>query len=590
MHPQISEFRLNDRPWRLDWLGRIIYPGTSQSEPYIMAYLSELKPEYGKVLSNDALANPEQHHSVPIKIGQLPLLNIGSVWCDGIPQPPAEAPKELEIELHHSQIDLVPFNGQVEIDGESMPALGARQYRIGSDANREVAGSWLAIAYNPTPSLQFVAIPCTAIFQKCVATSPKAIRRLVYGHLDKIIDLDRSFYTRRPNSLYVTLFKDFRDKEVASLVNLVVDPVGIREYGRFRNELVTESANFDQTRSGTYSKTFIKMGLPFSNPVNLRLRGKYLPFGGNAESGTSKRWGFLATEIVDLTVRLVFDDLVIGRKNSGKQGENAGDPDLPTAYGTKSISAGDDPLVQPVTSVPIDPAKDLEARSLEACGGFNVIGLKVTPAEKDEQHYRAAPGAGEDLGDVDPDGTGTTGDPVGPDGRLIEIDVDPTSVPKVPVTLEQFLATLDRLASSGLAFKTVATTKFFRTKAQHVINYLPRRIRNVRSWHLISDDARAEPRGYVAAEIRLGATWHYLIELERKGNEALALAHIREYAGARIEPSRLHQFMIDVARANGWNATEEYPHWVYRPIRHTPSKGIDTFARAIATRFNRVPT
>ena len=131
MLPQLSEFRFNDRPWRLSWLGRIVYPGNSQSEPHIMAYLSELKPDYRNVLSNASLMDPEQHHSVPIKIGQLPLLDIGSVWQDGIPQPPTEALKELEVELHHSQIDLIKFDGKVEIDGESTPVLGARQYRIG---------------------------------------------------------------------------------------------------------------------------------------------------------------------------------------------------------------------------------------------------------------------------------------------------------------------------------------------------------------------------------------------------------------------------------------------------------------------------
>jgi hypothetical protein len=75
--------------------------------------------------------------------------------------------------------------------------------------------------------------------------------------------------------------------------------------------------------------------------------------------------------------------------------------------------------------------------------------------------------------------------------------------------------------------------------------------------------------------------WHYLIELQRKGDAALALAHIREHDGSRIERRKLELFMLDVARANGWNAADDYKRWVYEPIRHTPSKGASAFAQSI---------
>lgn len=582
MTTQIEELRFNGRPWRLDWIGRLSFPSSSQSEPRISVYLSELDPRYRKVLSNESLAEPRKHRVAAIKVGQLPLLRIGSVWLDGVPCSPAQPLDEVDLVLHHSQIDLLPFDGAVEIDGESTPVLPSHRYRIGAIASREVSGSWLAIAHNPSPGLRFVAIPSTVLFQKCMATSPKAIRRLVYGQLDKIIDPQCGFYASKPDTFYVNLFKDFRDAEAPALASLIADPVGRREYYRFRNTLVIESANFDRSHPESYPQTHIKMGLPFSNPVQMKVRGKFLPFEVTRDGEKVKLWGFLATEIIDLKVRLVFEHLVVDRKNSGKQGANAGDPDLPYAFGPKVKAPTEEAEpVQPLTSDE-DPATNLDKLSLEACGGFTPVGLNVITEAKEVQQYQAWPVTPVEGAPFE--GVGTTGDARGSSG-LAEANLEPQPVPKCPITLEHFLETLDLLGKRNLPFKSLIVSDVYRKVRDHVVNYLPRNIKNVRSWHLASDSPHAVPRGYVVAGLFRGGVWHYLVELERKGSEALALAYVRHHAGEEIDRRRFHYFMIDVARENGWNAVDDYKHWVYQPIRHTPSRGATAFANAIATRL-----
>ncbi len=585
MTVQIQEFRFNDRPWRLDWLGRIDYSGSSQSEPRILAYLSELRPVPGKLLSNDSLAESREQRVVPIKIGQLPLLKIGSMWIDGVSHPPPQPHDEVDLVLQHDQIDLVRFDGNVEIDGESTPVLSARRYRIGANASRELAGSWIAVAYNPTSSLQFVAIPSVVLFQTCAATSPKAIRRLVFGQIDKIVDPEHGFYRDQPDTYYVNLFKDFRDSEAPALANLVADTVARAEFRRFRDSLVVQSANFDRSRGGSHPETHIKFGLPFSNPVKLRVRGKFLPL--EIQRDGKKLWGFLATEIVDLEARLVFDKLVVDRKNSSQQGENAGDPDLPYAFGptVKNPVAEVEP-VQPLTSA-LDPASNLEMLSLEACAGFRPVDLTLVSEAKAVQHYQAwsvvSPEDGSDFG-----GQAATGELQGTSSGLAEANVDPQPTPNFPVKLDAFLKALAILASKDMRFTTLVTSTTHRKVGEHVVNYLPRRIKNVRNWNLTSNDPPAVPRGYVVAELQRGGVWHYLIDLERKDSKktgSLALAYIRHHAGERIEPSRLGGFMVDVAKESGWNAIEFYKQWVYTPIRHTPSRGVEAFASAIAAKF-----
>src|SRR5579859_5454728 len=221
MSVRIEEFRFNQSPWRISWLGRIVYPSESETDAKICVHLSELRTSWGDALSNSALAelsseedrpaNPgEAHRLTYVNVGLLPLLTIGSVWIDGVSQPLSTDRKLRSFEVHNAQFDLVSFDGCIAIDGQSFPVLAANRYRIGGAASRQCARSWIAVAYNPDPRTLFVGIPSTVLFQHCLATSPKAIRRLIFGQLDKIVGADHGFCEESPDTFYVNLFKDFR--------------------------------------------------------------------------------------------------------------------------------------------------------------------------------------------------------------------------------------------------------------------------------------------------------------------------------------------------------------------------------------------
>lgn len=576
---QIKEFQFDGNLWRLDWLGRLSYPQSVQSEPDISVYLSQIRADYKSVLANDALADPLQHRIAKVKVGQLPLLRIGSVWSDGVPSPRRGTLHEVDLELNHSQIELVRFDSQIVIDGEPQPVLPARGLRIGLKASREVAGSWLAVAHNPTPNLRYVLLPSTLLFQSCLFTSPKAVRRLVYGQLDKVVDSGSGFLEGKPDTFYVNLFKDFRNAEAPALANLVADPIGCEQYRQFRNALVIATANFDRSRPDAELDTHIKLGLPFSKPVHLKVRGKYLPITRSDAGNSVSRWGFLATEIVDLKVQLAFENLVVGRKNNSKQGSNAGDPNLPYAFEPneeKTPTAESEP--QQLSSTQ-EPESYLEKISLEAYGGFQPLNLNIVTEDKDVQKYRAWPV--KEVERPDFEGGGTTGDTHGSGSGLAEVDLVTDPTPKSPVSLNLFIETLQELGRQGRPFKTIEASTNFRKIDEWIVSFLPRKIKGVRSWHLTSNEVNATPRGYIAAELLWSGCYHYLIELERKGNEALALAHIRHHAGSQLPPQQIQTLMVNVAKANGWNALEDYKNWIYQPVRHTLSKGAEAFAKSI---------
>ncbi|MGC8099445.1 hypothetical protein [Metapseudomonas otitidis] len=574
MTVQIEEFKFNDKPWRITWLGRLIYPPSSSStEPRITVHLIELLPNFGDPLSTKSQSEPPKYQKVTVKVGFIALLKIGSVWLNGV-RVPVQL-KNIECTLEHEKCHLARFDSKVRIGASWEPIFAPNRYRVGREALIESSDSWVVVLYDPTPQLRLLVIPATALFQQALATSPKAVRHLVYGKLDKIVDPSSAPLQDDPNTFYMVLFKDFHDLEGPALANLIADPIASNEYTRFRNALTIESVNH---REQGQPPAHIKLNLPFTNPVQLKANGKFMPFEVQRGETKSTEWGFLATEITDLQVRLCFDRLVIDRKNNAKKGLNADSPDLIPAFGGKTRSSVE--LDVPVLTSKDEPADHLEAACIEASGNVLDPSLELVDDQKLVQKYRSRARATHVTGE--PDGTASTGDLSGK-GSTTELHVETIPTPKIPVTLDEFFKVLALVIDAGYLFRTIPVSSSFRQlpNGSGVVNFLPWHIDKVRSWHLTSDSANAPPRGYVVAELCHGSVWRYLIEIQRKGAEALALLYVRNHSGQRIEKRELAQFMLEVARENGWGAKDHFKKWICTPIRHRPKKGAETFAQDI---------
>ncbi|WP_153114992.1 hypothetical protein [Rhodocyclus tenuis] len=407
-----------------------------------------------------------------------------------------------------------------------------------------------------------------------MATSPKAVRRLVLGQFDKIVDPSSAPLLDDPKTFFLLLFKDFDDAEGPALANLIADPIASQEYARFRKALTIESANYQGREQ---PPAHIKLNLPFKNPARLKARGKFMPFKVLEGKKDVTKWGFLATDITDLQPRFCFDRLIVERKNNANKGQNAGDPDLAPTWGGRIRSPVE--LDKPVVTSAVDPADDLEAACIEESGNFNDPLVTIIKDQKLVQQYRSR--ARQPRGAGESDGTASTGDLSGK-GSTTELDIEVAPTPEIPITLDVFFDALALVVKAGYPFETIPISSSFRQRPDSgVVNFLPRHIRRVRSWHLTSDSAGAAPRGYVVAELFQGSVWRYLIEIQRKGAETLALLYVRHYQGQRIEKRELEQFMLSVARENGWGAKEYFKKWVCIPIKHRPKKGTLAFSQDI---------
>lgn len=579
MAAQIQEFRFDKSPWRLDYLGGLHDAEHYRQEPLIDVYLSELDMGSGDPLLNPSLAEPPRHKVAQVKIGQLPLLKHGSVWIDGIEVQPAKCPREESFSLSPSAFQLMRFDSQVSINGQLHKLMGPSSFRIGRDAAAALADSWIAVAYNPNPDFELLAIPSTVIFQKCMATSPKAVRHLVHGLLDKIVDPTSGFLDDERGTFYVELFKDFKDREAKAMANLKASEAGRLEYTRMRNELVRARANQGMGSTRQRSLPHLKLSFPFDRQIDFFALGKRLAFYADKES--PPKWGFLVTQILQLSTRLPFDHLVIGRKNDSNPGNNADDADLPDGWsnspeGSSRVPDGD----QPIDSSN-DPSKDGDKWALEAAGDFTAEGLITTDKPKEVQKYRNRSRTNSEG--VKCSGTGTTGNSGSNPEGVADVDIHAEETPKVPITLDDFFGAIDILNAQGHPIETIVASQYCRRRENGpgIVNFLPRKIKGNRSWHLTSDLPGASPRAYVIARWNRGGCWHYFIELERKGKDAFAIQHVRAHSGEAIPAERLAGFMINVAVLNGWQAKEHYTRWIFEKINHPTKDRVVALARAI---------
>lgn len=575
----INEFPQDDLPWRIDGLGRLHGTGSSRSEPLIDVHISELVPGYRDPLMNGALGTRTRR--VPVKVGLLALLKPGSVWKNKERCLPKSSPKTISVRLTPEQVELKTWGSTVEFEGRTIPLIAKSQFYVPTENWRDLADSWVVFIRRPLLDVPYLIIPSSVIFQKCLAESSEGIRRLLRGELHRIIDNPHPVdMGDGVESYFVELAKEIQTEHAYAYANLVADPNGMREYERMRRTLVAASVNEDRGRNRG-PQSFLKLGLPFSGPVGMRLHGKLMPY---RREGSEDRveFAFLATEIASLNVRLIFDRLIVHRKNSGDKGQNADDPDLKEAWAhprAKTLDLNDD-FVVPATS-DSEPLSELEKLLAEEAGGFNALNLEVIKDPKLTQNYRSGPTSGRGSGDFD--GTTTTGDSKSGDEGPAELNVDTNEAPRVPVTLDSFIETLQILRGAGHLFKTMVVTEIHRY-GEHgdVVNFFPRKIKGSRSWHLVSVEPNAPPRGYIVATYLSGGVWHHFIELERKEEKGRSLAHVRTQNGELIDAREMRRFMLNVANERGWNAATLRPNWTLSTINHSPKKGLEYFARAIA--------
>ena len=83
----IKEFPQDGRQWRLEWINGLKKNPNIPEEFVIIVVLRPLRKGVNGNLTSIADAESDRDHFVQIGIGQLPVLELGSIWINGVKQP-----------------------------------------------------------------------------------------------------------------------------------------------------------------------------------------------------------------------------------------------------------------------------------------------------------------------------------------------------------------------------------------------------------------------------------------------------------------------------------------------------------------------
>jgi hypothetical protein len=564
----IKEFNLSKNPWKIDWLGHIEYPANGVDDPKIAVYLSELKDDYTKPLSNNSISNnPNPHRTVMIKVGLIHLLKEGSVWKDGERVDRSITPFEIEVSLQHSDLRLAQYDYKHPMFHSDEILLNKKRYKLGPDAFQGVSRSWIAVYENYNhPTIKTIIFPCSTFFKFFFASSPKAINKLFFGQLGKIIDLQTSYYDEQEKSVFLMLHKNFKKDEAEILANIIADPVAEKEYKRFRSNLMKNHLEF-KSGEALRNNTFMKMSLPISVPVQLKLHGKLMHVG---QFNSGNLWALLVTEIRDIKVKAVFERIIYDSKNNNKKGENSDDPDLiEMSYG--SFKEQPKKQVEKITATSNDsPNENIEKSIFSIENKFHVTNLEIVDNPKIVQQYKNKKGIQSEI-EIEHSGESSTGMGSPSESRGANF-LDQSSYPP-PSLFGSFDLISDVVAyirQEGGTVNCLTTSKEYTLYKNITLNQLPRKIKNVYTWHLSSENI-GHTRSYVVLEFFTNGIWHYAIEMEPKDGYALSILRIRHANGEKLKSDFFQRFMIDVTRNHGWRVQIYYKYLLFSTRKH-PSK------------------
>lgn len=314
--PRIRELPQDGRFWRVDWLGAVLPNPSISTEPGFQVVLSPFKKNpmdaSGKDLAAIGATDRNQQQTIHLGIGQLPYIEIGSIWLDGHKQNKLAGnlenlPKlfidssttQVVPALHkHNDFSLIPYSS----------------YRIGKPG----AGSHLvSVSLGEDPYR--ILIPAMELIRFYYAVSTHLAHALFTGILehnpDAIINSERTYYQPEDDRVVLGLRQHMIDEEGWVIARLLHSPIATK----------ARKTLYDETLRDTINRRFVHptASFPFEGKTNLVARVKWLRDHG------SSAWHCLVLGLEECSAPMPYSELTVIRDNDGNPANDSTDiPDF----------------------------------------------------------------------------------------------------------------------------------------------------------------------------------------------------------------------------------------------------------------------
>lgn len=487
----IEEFKDASRPgstWRLNWFGGVERDPKVATEYKLQVVLTKVKDDARGAWHTERAVEQDILRMVPIGIGQLPLLRMGSLWRDG------------KLEMLRSgdaqvfDLDIPPGVPNYYIATDKIGLSGLVPFRdhrlMGFGKNTKC----LVLPHNGDPT--GIIIPAIELIRFYYANSTRLSKAIFDGGFvhapSSIYDPE---YTGLDGKLAVVCRRqDVSDDDCWTIARILNSQVAFDGARRVNDSMMRDFAN---TQNANPESAF-----PFSGKTKIKALCKQVGYA-------PARW--LVLSLVSCSAPFPYEDLQVMADNDGRQANP--DTDLPDQAKIPIHRPGLDDE-QELTPLQLQSVKEPDSKTqpkrLELSGdSFPALqGKQIKKQDKEFCNYKA----GQLTPIVAPDfivsGTadGThAGDKVG------KAELERIRSESLPPSYDLFVELIDELNSR----EAVTARLLPLVDGPGLIKAVRTAAAGKRQWAYI-DHSRRQLRHFMFAEIQIAGSYYYLVEIERR--------------------------------------------------------------------------
>lgn len=262
----IPDLTPDERPWRVDWFGEVVYPSNDQrrSQPVYRVLIS---PVLADLLSPNIVTDDGDQREAWLSIGTLPMVSMGDIWQDGekVAQPDYQQ-ESFGVHIAHSSTNIIKAG--LPLDGQFLLPLNEHPWHRGATQSYSVC-----ISMDDGKRL---IVPCMELIRFYFGTSSNVLHKLFTGLLREEMLWSEKSFDPATGHLHIKLANRISGASASDIGRIALSKEAWRSAAGIYASCVAATS---QKRTA-YPYT----GFPFTGRTTLQVSGRWLSFAGEPDS------------------------------------------------------------------------------------------------------------------------------------------------------------------------------------------------------------------------------------------------------------------------------------------------------------------
>jgi len=548
----INNFPKDDNLWKVDYLANIHLNQSVKSEPLITAFLTQIR--------NDAAIpinplNPKiltkTHTTAPVGIGHHNIVNIGSVWKNGLRVTENIKPETFKAKVNTSLADIIEFSSNTPNSNKRI--ITPYEYPLGADAFNKIKSSpVIAIPYNEDP--YGLLIPAIEVIRFYYLISSRMALCTFYGQFEKLTTAP-NIYDPSTRVATVRLNWGVSKNDAWNIARHASSPTMQDAIKSIHCWIQKRTLNGSEQISNS---TFF----PFLGETNLEFEGKQIKGNDGIER-------LLCTRLLKCSGPFLFDKVIVEEPERIEKSEEVGLEGATPAMPWPSYITAYDDILQ-TNQEPNKGYIPIEFKSSE----FRFIGLKnkfmeirKVDSNKEKTERKIVDSGEKDHNLSTAEGTNSPTDSTRANTNIVNETKDNVQKPE---RLDEFIKLINELRVSykyevnTLKLQPLHNAAFKYKKYSDFSGgeYLNEKLigcfkenSKINSWVRIQiGEKKYKPRGLIVAEISAKSRYYYLMEIEQDASKKdfYSLFLLFKKNHDKLSNDDLFSFILKIGEKRGW--------------------------------------